>query len=49
MEQEKMKVNIYAFGRKLEQDEEIIVPIEHRFYNVIDGILNNLLDSEGIA
>lgn len=49
MEQEKMKVNIYAFGRKLEQDEEIIVPIEHHFYNVLDGILNNLLDSEGIA
>ena len=44
-----MKVNIYAFGRKLEQDEEIIVPIEHHFYNVLDGILNNLLDSEGIA
>ena len=49
MEQEKMKVNIYAFGRKIEQDEEIIVPIEHRFYNVLDGILNNLLDREGIA
>ena len=49
MEQEKMKVNIYAFGRKLEQDEEIIVPIEHHFYNVLDGIFNNLLDSEGIA
>ena len=46
---EKMKVNIYAFGRKIEQDEEIIVPIEHRFYNVLDGILNNLLDREGIA
>lgn len=49
MEQEKMKVNIYAFGRKIEQDEEIIVPIEHSFYNVLDGILNNLLDREGIA
>ena len=46
---EKMKVNIYAFGRKLEQDEEIIVPNGHHFYNVIDGILNNLLDREGIA
>ena len=44
-----MKVNIYAFGRKIEQDEEIIVPIEHCFYNVLDGILNNLLDREGIA
>lgn len=44
-----MKVNIYAFGRKLENDEEIIVPSEHRFYNVVDGILNNLLDREGIA
>lgn len=44
-----MKVNIYALGRKLEQDEEIIVPIEHRFYNVLDGIFNNLLDREGIA
>lgn len=49
MEQEKMKVNIYAFGRKLEQDEEIIVPKGHHFYNVLDGILNNLLDREGIA
>jgi hypothetical protein len=49
MRKEKMKVNIYAFGRKIEQDEEIIVPIEHRFYNVLDGILNNLLDCEGIA
>ena len=49
MEQEKMKVNIYAFGREIEQDEEIIVPSGHRFYNVLDGILNNLLDSEGIA
>ena len=49
MEQEKMKVNIYAFGKKIEQDEEITVPIEHRFYNVLDGILNNLLDHEGIA
>lgn len=44
-----MKVNIYAFGRKLEQDEKITVPIGHHFYNVLDGILNNLLDSEGIA
>lgn len=44
-----MKVNIYAFGRKLEQDETITVPIEHRFYNVLDGILNNLLEREGIA
>lgn len=44
-----MKVNIYAFGRKIEQDEEIIVPKGHHFYNVLDGILNNLLDSEGIA
>ena len=49
MEQEKMKVNIYAFGRKIEQDEEIIVPNGHHFYNVLDGILNNLLDREGIA
>jgi hypothetical protein len=49
MEQEKMKVNIYAFGKKIEQDEEIIVPSGHRFYNVLDGILNNLLDREGIA
>lgn len=49
MEQEKMKVNIYAFGEKIEQDEEIIVPSGHRFYNVLDGILNNLLDREGIA
>jgi hypothetical protein len=46
---EKMKVNIYAFGRKIEQDEEIIVPNGHHFYNVLDGILNNLLDREGIA
>lgn len=45
----KMKVNIYAFGRKLEQGEEIIVPKGHHFYNVLDGIFNNLLDSEGIA
>ena len=44
-----MKVNIYVFGRKLEQDEEIIVPKGHYFYNVVDGILNSLLDSEGIA
>ena len=44
-----MKVNIYAFGRKIEQDEEIIVPIGHHFYNVLDGIFNNLLDREGIA
>ena len=44
-----MKVNIYAFGRKIEQDEEINVPSGHPFYNVLDGILNNLLDSEGIA
>lgn len=49
MKKEKMKVNIYAFGRKLEQNEEIIVPNGHHFYNVIDGILNNLLDREGIA
>lgn len=49
MMKEKMKVNIYAFGRKIGQDEEIIIPIEHRFYNVLDGILNNLLDREGIA
>lgn len=46
---EKMKVNIYAFGRKLEQDEEIIVPNGHHFYNVLDGIFNNLLEREGIA
>lgn len=44
-----MKVNIYAFGKKIEQDEEIIVPSGHHFYNVLDGIFNNLLDSEGIA
>ncbi len=49
MKKEKMKVNIYAFGRKLEQNEEIIVPNGHHFYNVIDGIFNNLLDREGIA
>jgi hypothetical protein len=49
MEQEKMKVNIYAFGKKIEQDEEIIVPNGHCFYNVLDGIFNNLLDREGIA
>lgn len=44
-----MKVTVYAYGRKLEPDEQIIVPANHRFYNVLDGIFNNLLDREGIA
>ncbi len=42
----KMKVTVYAYGRKLEPDEQIIVPANHRFYNVLDGIANEMLDKE---
>lgn len=37
-----MEVTVYAYGRKLEPDEEIIVPAGHQFYNVVDGILENM-------
>ena len=47
---EKMEVTVYAYGRKLEPDEEIIVPKGHHFYNVLDGIANEMLDKEeGVA
>lgn len=47
---EKMEVTVYAYGRKLEPDEQIIVPANHRFYNVLDGIANEMLDKEeGVA
>lgn len=41
-----MKVTVYAYGRKLEQDEEIIVPENHRFYEIWNGIANEMLDKE---
>ena len=41
-----MEVTVYAYGRKLEPDEQIIVPANHRFYNVLDGIANEMLDKE---
>ena len=41
-----MEVTVYAYGRKLEPDEQIIVPAKHRFYNVLDGIANEVLDKE---
>lgn len=45
-----MKVTVYAYGRKLEPDEPIIVPEGHRFYSVLNGIANELLDKEeGVA
>lgn len=45
-----MKVTVYAYGRKLEPNEQIIVPANHRFYNVLDGIANEMLDKEeGVA
>ena len=47
---EKAEVTVYAYGRKLEPDEQIIVPANHRFYNVLDGIANEMLDKEeGVA
>ena len=42
----KMEVTVYAYGRKLEPDEPIIVPANHRFYNVLDGIANEMLAKE---
>mgnify|MGYP000864158769 FL=1 len=41
-----MKVTVYAYGRKLEPDEEIIIPANHRFYDIWNGIANEMLDKE---
>lgn len=41
-----MKVTVYAHGRKLEPDEPIIIPANHRFYDVLNGIANEMLDKE---
>ena len=45
----KMKVTVYAYGRKLDPDEPIIIPEGHRFYDVLRGILDEALDKEEIA
>lgn len=42
----KMEVTVYAYGRKLEPDEEIIIPANHRFYDIWNGIANEMLDKE---
>ena len=42
----KMKVTVYAYGRKLESDEPIIIPQNHRFYDILNGIANEMLDKE---
>ncbi|MGI0189685.1 hypothetical protein ACREZZ_04020 [Streptococcus pneumoniae] len=42
-----MEVTVYAYGRKLEPDEEIIIPANHRFYDILNGIANEMLDKEG--
>ena len=44
-----MEVTVYAYGRKLEPDEEIIIPEGHRFYDVLRGIADEALDKEEIA
>lgn len=44
-----MKVTVYAYGRKLDPDEPIIVPEGHRFYDVLRGIVDEALDKEEIA
>lgn len=41
-----MKVTVYAYGRKLELDELIIIPENHRFYDIWNGIVNEMLDNE---
>lgn len=41
-----MEVTVYAYGRKLEPDEEIIIPANHRFYDIWNGIANEMLDKE---
>ena len=41
-----MKVTVYAYGRKLEPDESIIIPENHRFYDIWNGIANEMLDKE---
>ena len=41
-----MKVTVYAYGRKLEPDEPIIIPENHRFYDIWNGIANEMLDKE---
>ncbi|MBN6012529.1 hypothetical protein [Streptococcus oralis] len=41
-----MKVTVYAYGRKLEPDESIIIPANHRFYDIWNGIVNEMLDKE---
>ena len=45
----KMKVTVYAYGRKLDPDEPIIIPEGHRFYDVLHGIVDEALDKEEIA
>lgn len=42
----KMKVTVYAYGRKLEPNEPIIIPKNHRFYDIWNGIANEMLDKE---
>lgn len=44
-----MKVTVYAYGRKLDPDEPIIIPEGHRFYDVLRGIVDESLDKEEIA
>ena len=41
-----MKVTVYAYGRKLDSDEPIIIPKNHRFYDIWNGIANEMLDKE---
>lgn len=41
-----MEVTVYAYGRKLEPDEPIIIPANHRFYDIWNGIANEMLDKE---